>query len=156
LELRFGIEARLYQYIDAELGHAKQTRKHLKEYAATKLLAQLTAINPKTSQQTIVQLTPEDGGKATTLAYTPVTRELANMHGQLGNLLHYTFFWINPYWRLKRQPTGPGRSAILQARDLVARGIEELSKAVSGNLLTNPSFGALVDDLNNAAPPIDG
>ena len=153
LELRFGIEARLYQYIDAELGNTSTGRNRIKEYSATKLLAQLTGLNPKAASLSILRITSEQDGSSSTLYYTPVTRELAQIHGQLGNLLHYSYFWQNPHWFLKRRLSGPGLPALLHARDLVAKGIGELQKATSGSLLNNPVFKAAVEKL--AASPSD-
>lgn len=37
LEVRFGIEARLFEYIDAAIGRSPEKRRHIKDYSATKL-----------------------------------------------------------------------------------------------------------------------
>jgi hypothetical protein len=158
LELRFGIEARLFEYIDAALDRDRTKRKHIKEYTATKLLARLTDLNPKAQDHLILRITSEQDGASSTLAYTPVTKELAHIHGQLGNLLHFTYFWNNQNWYLNRRLDAPGIPTLLHARDLVAQGVEELAKATSGSLLNHPNFAAAVEELNEIPPdePVPG
>jgi hypothetical protein len=147
LELRFGIEARLFEYIDAAIDRNPEQRMRFKDYSATKLLARLTMENPRAQEVSYSRLTCEQTGQSSGFAYTPVTRELASIHGQLGNLLHFTYFWQNPHWYLNRRLESPGLPTLLHARDLVALGIDGLAYATSGNLLNHPSFKISVDEL---------
>jgi hypothetical protein len=97
LMLRLGIEARLFEYIEAEL--PKESRREelmrISEYQATKLLARLIRMNPDASEETMLVLKPSFG-EAFGWRYTPVTKSLASLHGQLGELLHFNYFKKNP------------------------------------------------------------
>jgi hypothetical protein len=154
LMLRFGIEARLFEYIEAEL--PAETReadvRTISEFAASKLLRQLTSINPRAAHETTHVFRPSDEPEKTFgFRYTPVTRELASIHGQLGALLHFNYFKRNPHWYVDARSTNSGTSTILDARDLVARGIAELEKATQGTLLNNPSFAVRVEEIREEA-----
>jgi hypothetical protein len=152
LMLRLGIEARLFEYIEAEL--PQETRqddiRRISQFAATKLLARLTDINPRTAHETTHVFRPEQGeGKSFGFVYTPVTKELAALHGRLGGLLHFNYFKSNPEWYVAARTDRPGVPTILHARDLVAEGIDELAKATVGTLPNNPTFAATVETIRN-------
>jgi|ERR1019366_2857638 hypothetical protein len=155
LMVRFGIEARLFEYIYSEL--PKDTRdddiKKISEFAATKLLARLVELNPRSTQETTHVFRPNDGGKPFGFRYTPVTKSLAAIHGRLGGLLHFNYFEKNREWYVDQRPTVAGVTTILTSRDLIAQGIEELAQATSGTLLNNPTFArevaALREDLEH-------
>jgi hypothetical protein len=149
LELRFGIEARLFEYIEAALKTLKQEPKRIKDYSATKLLAKLTALNPRAEHHVFVKITSEQTGSSTALQFTPVTRELAIIHGKLGGLLHFTYFSNNSLWCLRRRLDVDGVPTLLNARDLVQQGIEELSRATAGTLLPSALFTENVAAVND-------
>ncbi|HEY3287731.1 MAG TPA: hypothetical protein VGJ96_11505 [Gemmatimonadaceae bacterium] len=153
LMLRFGIEARLFEYIYAEL--PTDTRdddiKKISDFAATRLLARLVELNPRTTKQTTHVFRRADGGQAFGFRYTPVTKSLAAIHGRLGGLLHFNYFRKNSEWYVDQRPAAASGNTILTSRDLIAQGIEELAQATSGTLLNNPTFArevaALREDL---------
>jgi hypothetical protein len=147
LMLRYGIEARLFEYIEAEL--PQETRRdgirRISDVAATKLLARLTGLNPRVAHETMHVFHPEqEGGHSFGFKYTPVTRSLAVIHGRLGGLLHFNYFKKNPEWYVATRTGGAGAPTLLHARDLIAEGIDELTKATAGTLLNNPTFARKV------------
>jgi len=149
LELRYGIEARLFEYIAAELPSESRQQQlaRLSQSAATKLLAHLTRLNPKSKHRTRLSITPQQGGTATVLYYTPVTSSLARIHGRLGELLHHNYFHKNPHWYVAGRPKSAGMPTLLLARDLIAQGIVELQEATAGSLLSNAGFRRRLDRL---------
>lgn len=146
LMLRLGIEARLFEYIEAEL--PSDTRRdqlmRISEYQASKLLARLTRLNPDAKGEVHVRFTPVDGGESFGMRYTPMTDSLASIHGRLGELLHFNFFKKNPYWYMADRVDYPGLPTVLHAQDLIEQGIRELTEATSGDLLSHPQFKAAV------------
>jgi hypothetical protein len=149
LMLRLGIEARLFEYIEAELP-SEGRREHLmriSEYQATKLLARLTRLNPNAKDPTLLVFRPTDGGEAFGMRYTPVTESLAKIHGRSGELLHFNYFRKNPYWYIADRVEAPGLPTVLHAQDLVEQGIRELGEATSGDLLNHPVFKRAVEEV---------
>jgi len=112
LELRFGIEARLYEYIDATCQSLGVLSEERKEYAGTLLLKRLLRLDSDAGKE--MTITIGDGsGVGVSLAYTPVTSVLAQMHGQLGGMMHVTFFRQNQDWSALA-PTGAyGRQSLV-------------------------------------------
>jgi hypothetical protein len=149
LELRFGIEARLFEYIEAALKTLKQEPKRIKDYSATKLLARLTALNPRAEHRVVVRITSEQTGSSSAFQFTPVTRELAIIHGKLGALLHFTYFSNNSMWYLRHRLDVEGVPTLLHARDLIQQGINELSQATAGSLLASAWFTERVAAVND-------
>jgi hypothetical protein len=145
LELRLGIEARLFEYIRSALPSEIRDEKlaTISTSSATWLLAFLTGLNESARTETTVVMTSEQTGHATAFRYTPVTQSLAKIHGRLGEILHWNYFAKNPHWFLPHR---------LHARDLIAQGLEELGAATSGTLLSHPTFKSRVDELLNRAP----
>ena len=72
----------------------------------------LTEIYPNYGQVKVVRTTNEQSGHQTVFEFTPVTRELARMHGKRGELLHYKFFVTNKHRQLKK-PMGGRRTVAL-------------------------------------------
>jgi hypothetical protein len=161
LMLRLGIEARLFEYIEAELpsDNRREQVMRISEYQASKLLARLTRLNPDAKSEVLLKLTPSNGGESFGMRYTPMTDSLASVHGRLGELLHFNFFKKNPYWYMADRVDYPGLPTVLHAQDLVEQGIRELAEATSGTLLSHPRFKAaveqVVEDLD-AGKSIDG
>jgi hypothetical protein len=149
LMLRFGIEARLFEYIEAALPAATRREQlmRISEYQASKLLSRLTRLNPKADGEVIVTMRSEDGGEQAVFRYTPVTDSLASLHGRLGELLHFNYFRKNPYWYMADRVDAPGLPTVLHAFDLVERAISELAEATSGALLSHPQFRRIVQQV---------
>lgn len=149
LMLRFGIEARLFEYIEAELPRETkdQDLNKISEFAASKLLAKLTRLNPRTTMRSQITIRRNDRSAGVALVYTPITKSLARLHGELGGLLHFNYFKDHGEWYVAQRGSTPAYSTILDARAMVAHGIEELSEATSGNLLNNPAFHQRVEAL---------
>jgi len=141
LELRTGIEARLFEYIDGSRGAGNESSKHVKEYSATTLLAILARIDPKATEPTGLVFGVNGTQRGTLLEYTPVTRELARYHGTLGELLHFKFFRKNRSWLYRdRLEEEHGVRSLADWRDFLEMVVSELDSATRGALLAPPSF----------------
>jgi len=152
LSLRFGIEARLCEYIDAELRTLKRETEDYKEYVAVRLLSKLQDLNARAAESISVKLTNNSSGHVTSLTYTPVTRELAQMHGKLGELLHFKFFRNNPNWFYK-VPVEPAKGkSLAEVRTFLEEVKNELRKATTGLLLSHPSFTPVVAEIADSMP----
>jgi hypothetical protein len=149
LMLRQGIEARLFEYIEAELpaDSRKEKLARISDYQATKLLARLTRMNPDAQRAVQLRITSEQTGNSFGMCYTPVTDSLARIHGRLGELLHNNYFRKNPYWFIADRLNGGGLPTLLHGQDLVEQGILELCEATSGALLSHPQFKAAVQEI---------
>jgi len=139
LELRFGIEARLYEYIDATCQSLGVLSEERKEYAGTLLLKRLLRLDSDAGKE--MTITIGDGsGVGVSLAYTPVTSVLAQMHGQLGGMMHVTFFRQNQDWSALA-PTGAyGRQSLVFYRRFLGEVDVALAEATRGTMLMNPLF----------------
>lgn len=141
LELRFGIEARLQEYIAAALRSMGENQPISSEYVATKLLRRLHTLNPDADKGYSLRLTEVEAGRlAYEGQYTPVTPRLAAIHGMLGELLHYKFFPNNKYWYLRVPPADASQKTLTYFVALVKEGIHELGKAASGTILHSTFF----------------
>jgi len=143
LEIRFGIEARLNEYLSQTLKSFGQDSK-ISDYSASKLLKKLTTIDPQASHKSLIQVTNEQRGQSIIWQYTPVTPRLASIHGQLGELLHYKFFTNNEHWYVRKPLGGNPQKSIADFLPLLREGIAELKQATSGTLLTNPHFSEII------------
>jgi hypothetical protein len=151
LELRFGIEARLNDYLGAELQRLGRPSSPITEYSATKLLKLLVKENPLAHSPSRLRITSNHSGLVTQLDYTPVTPELAALYGQLGNILHFTFFATRKAWMVRLRSKVGRLETALDARDLIERGIQLLEEATKGTLLTSDVFGRAVKRATDAA-----
>jgi hypothetical protein len=153
LMLRLGIEARLFEYIEAELQQQSQRDqlRKISEFQATKLLARLVRMNPDAKTGVEIVMRPNGSNESIGFRYTPITDSLASIHGRLGELLHFNFFLKNPHWYVAARDDTSGVPTLLHAQDLIEKGIDELAEATSGDLLTHPQFHSavrrIVDDL---------
>lgn len=147
LELRFGIEARLYDYIDVTYKSLGLDANRINDYVASKLLKHLISVNPDADKQVQLHIISEQTGYCTSMHFTPVTPRLAKMHGQLGEILHFKFFRNNQYWYLKMKPNNESQKTLQNYRDLLGEVAVELETATSGNLLSHPMFTAMVQDV---------
>ena len=73
LDLRFGIEARVTEYLEAALKSLGRDPKDVNDYVASKLLRKLAEIDPLCETPETVRITSEQTGESSTFAYTPVT-----------------------------------------------------------------------------------
>jgi hypothetical protein len=151
LELRFGIEARLNEYLAPALRSIGKDSKDISEYVATKLLKRLVAIDPDAGRSSMLRITGEQDGHSMTLQFTPVSQRLAAIHGQLGGLLHFQFFNNNEHWTFRKPLRGNPHRSIADFLPLLQEGIAELRKATSGSLLSNPRFTQIVQDISDEA-----
>ena len=155
LELRFGIEARLNEYLGPALKSIGKDRKSITEFVASKLMKRLLSIDPDADRASTIRLTNEQNGQATTLHFTPVSPRLASIHGQLGELLHFKFFTNNEHWQVRNPLGGNPHSSIADYLPLLKEGIYELRQATSGSLLSNPKFTKIVEEVAKEAPTPD-
>ncbi len=151
LELRYGIEARLYDYLRAtykQLGRAEPTG-----HEGKKLLAELLRAAPDAGRPSIVTWWREDGsGEGGGMRYTPVTPELARDHGKLGGLLHYRYFLASRgEWQIRIRTPGRPRT-LLDWRDYLADVADRLADACAGTMLTHVRFTELVERLTDERP----
>ena len=147
LLLRFGIEARLFEFLDATLDQMGKKQEVGSEYVASKLLKRLVEENLRAESDVAVRITSERTGESTTLGFTPVSRELASMHGKLGGLLHFSFFRNNPDWYVRTESSGQNARTLLDHRRLLDQAISELTRATAGTLLSHPRFEQTVADV---------
>jgi hypothetical protein len=133
LELRIGIECRLYETINSYPEEEKKNHSFHRETAATKLLKKLNDIDyssNETQSYTIAFKKHE-----TVLTYTPVSKKLASFHGRLGDFLHFPLFENTSEWYVK-DPSGSGDKETLgYYRKFLNEVKEELRLCCSGDLL---------------------
>jgi hypothetical protein len=160
LELRFGIEARLNEYLGPALKSIGKDNKSISEYVATKLLKRLISIDPDAGRASTLRITGEQSGHLTVVQFTPVSQRLAAIHGRLGELLHFKFFTNNEHWLIGKPLGRNPHSSIADYVPLLREGIAELQQATSGLLLSNPRFTELVEEVAKEAPddppPVNG
>jgi hypothetical protein len=146
LELRFGIEARLNDYLSPVLKDLGKDQKYETEYAGTKLLKKLLRLDPNADKATQLRFTIEATGSQTHLEFTPVSSRLAALHGQLGDCLHFKFFTANEHWYLKPRVNGISGKTLWTVRDLLEETVNELTEATRGHLTAHPRFTGFVQD----------
>lgn len=149
LELRFGIEARVTEYLKPALVSIGRDIKDVDDYVASRLLKRLAEINPDYEVGVTLRLTSQQSGNTTVLHYTPVTRELASIHGKLGELLHYKFFLNNEHWVYRVPIVGGPHRSLTDFIPLLEKGCEELELATAGLLLGHPRFTEVVEEVLN-------
>jgi hypothetical protein len=143
LELRYGIEARLTEYLEASMRAAGRQDETSKEYVATRLLKELAEVNPEADHHSRLRL--DRNGQATDLHYIPVSKRLASIHGMLGELLHYKFFANNPNWCLRSSSQSGRMVTLTDYARLLDEGIAELQRATCSTLLAPPSFRVITE-----------
>lgn len=146
LELRFGIEARLNEYLSPILKELGKDPISETEYAGTKLLKKLLRLDPDAEKAWMLRITSEVSGSQSQMEFTPVSRHLAALHGQLGDCLHFKFFSANEHWYLKPRATGISGKTLWNVRDLLEETVNELSEATRGILTGHPRFTEFVQD----------
>jgi hypothetical protein len=149
LELRMGIEARLFEYIEASLRADKKPTRQMKDYKATKLRKKLSGIDPNAVDPATLIIAIEGSGQGNALEYIPITKQLAKNHGELGGMLHFNFFKNNKYWYYKKRLSQEHKEkSLLDYRDFLEEVAKELKKANRGRLLAHPKFIEFIDKLN--------
>jgi hypothetical protein len=152
LELRFGIEARLNEYLIPALKAIGKDRKSISDYVASRLLKQLISIDPDAGSPSTLRITCEQDGHSMVMQFTPVSRRLAAMHGQLGELLHFKFFTNNEHWMVRKPLGGQPHRSVVDYLPLLKEAITELQQATSGSMTSNPRFTTLVEEVAKGAP----
>lgn len=147
MHLRFGIEARLYEYLDSTLKSLGQDSATVTDYVASKLLRRLVEADSRAEFDGGVRITSEQTEESTTLVFTPVSRELASIHGKLGGLLHFKFFRNNPDWYHRSTSQGEKLHTLLDYRKMLDQAVSELTHATSGSLLSHPRFTEIVEEI---------
>jgi len=124
LELRAGVEARLHEYRDA----IRNTRRD-NTWQVRLLKRDIESVVEKREKPVTINFHDPETGGSLPLRYVPVSDELKSIAERLGDYLHCL-----PGFKMRR----PGFVAELQS--LVDRGIDLLSEAVSGELLSPPMW----------------
>jgi len=151
LELRFGIEARLHEYLGPALRSIGKEPQSTSGYVATKLLKLLISMDTDADRPSTLRITAEPDGHSTVMQFAPVSQRLAAIHGRLGELLHYKFFINNQHWFVRKPLGGNPHRSIADFLPLLKEGIAELQQATSGSLLSNPRFTHLVQQMAEEA-----
>lgn len=152
LNLRFGIEARLNEYLVPALRSIGKDKKSISDYVATKLLKSLLTIDRDADRPSTLHITCEQDGIWTAMQFTPVSKDLAEIHGRLGELLHFKFFTNNEHWVIRKPLGGSPHHSVADFVPLLHKGISELRQATSGPLLSNPKFTQFVENIVKEAP----
>jgi hypothetical protein len=148
LELRTGIEARLFEYLDASTKNRKKFCDLTKEYIATKLLKKLSAMDANSEKHATILLGKDRQNLQCVLEYTPVTKQLASYHGMLGEILHFKFFKNNREWYLNSRLFEKYKvRSLLDYRDFIEQIAQELEAATRGDLLKHPVFDQFVEQI---------
>ena len=149
LEIRTGIECRLYEYILASLKQNHLELNKIKEYSASKLLKRLASINIDALQNCKMLFSIEGNNVSSLLEYTPVTQRLASYHGMLGELLHYKFFKNNTNWYYKIMLYDKYHDkSISDYRVFLQTVLNEFEECTRGTLLSPPYFYETIEELN--------
>lgn len=165
--LRMGIEGRMWEYIEANLGssdapeHKALLLKIEKKHAVSKLVEDLRRAVPMSAKAVQLSVTVDgETGPASVFDYTPVTSDLGRLHGQLGELLHYNYFIRNPLWNRdfvsrphpQRAAVRPGSIETLRdAREFLRTCVLALKSITRGLLLTHPEIQRVVGELAGSA-----
>ncbi|MDE2180676.1 MAG: hypothetical protein KGJ40_07500 [candidate division NC10 bacterium] len=140
LELRMGIEATLHEKLDAVHKAAGKAYDSQKEQAASKLRRKLTSIDPTACDEARIEMTLHPSLSSHTMVYTPPTKELAEMQGKLGDLLHMQIFLSTEYWYLRKPLAEAHDVSLAKHRSFLNSVVEELIKCNSGDLILPPRF----------------
>jgi len=125
LELRCGIESRLAMYLAAQT-ESDDLRKHgWKVAAGGKELERRFKLGEKTIHVKVLR--KDDEALIDDWFYTPVTRKLRHLHGQLGNYLH-----ASAHYRVLNDKELP------QSREFMEIVYGAFEKAARGNLMSVP------------------
>lgn len=166
LALRMAIEARAYEYIGAALRQLHPQRapeeSGIRHHEPAKLLKELFALDPNSDRPAGIVLRRIDDktGRRVSHSYLPISPDMVRLHGELGGLLHFTYFWTHPAWWAKSRAT-PGAAhrqrTLTDARDVVATGMTLVEEHLArGSLLASPALVRRIEELELAPPDPDG
>ncbi len=133
LELRNGIEARLWEYVNYQAPGSVRER----EYKANKLLAALRYNAwppPPASAQISLWYATSEGHVKKEWSYVPPSEECVRMHGRLGDYLHASLFFANPQIGARVREV-EGQQSFLDIREDLRTFADELLKLTTGNML---------------------
>jgi len=152
--LRMAIESRLLQYIEAAIPSAwrRESMRRITEFTAGRLLMRLTEFDSLAVEPATLVVSADDGLPPSAMAFVPMPRSLAVLHGKLGNLLHATYYYTAPGWNRNLRTTAGSFASLCNARDAIAEGYRELRVVVSGVLLAHPKFTEMVEQLEESWP----
>jgi hypothetical protein len=156
LELRMGIEDRLYQYINASIEEDKKSSKKMKEYSVSKLLKILSTIDPKALEPMEIEITFSNSNNGFISRFMPITPEIASIHGKLGAMLHANFFYNNPGWIYKKDIGNITKQRnLMDYRDYLLEVITKLDEINQGTLMApvHINYVEFIDKLNNDDNP---
>jgi hypothetical protein len=160
LELRMGIEARLYDglrtLLQTNITEEERQRhsRRIERLSPDKLFRKLATIDEHTLQSYTLTLGRPGGQATSVLRYTAVTKELANDWDRVSKLLHYRFFIDNPEWyhKVKILLNRDNMRSLMDYREMLGDIARRLEEASSGDLLTPPSFLLrLIDEADEQA-----
>jgi len=140
LELRMGIESKLHTSLEHAYPANGRRTGSKKEYQAKKLLAELLKLAPEATEESFVCIGRVGSKQRSTFRYAPITRKLAEMHGLLGNLLHFSLFNLTEEWFVKNPIDKESRYCLAPYRQLLGTACEELEKCSSGDLILPVKF----------------
>ena len=150
LDLRMGIEARIYEYIYVTLRSKNRPKKEIKEYSASKLLKILCSLDKNALEPAALMISVAGSKHGNVLQYTPVTQKLAQYYGKLGEMLHHKFFRMNEYWYCKKKlEEEHGEKSLTDFRHFLEEVAAELEKVNRGHLSAYPSFFKLIEKSKN-------
>lgn len=124
LELRFGIEARLHEYLEVQHHVSKKRREGWKIAELGKNLKRAFDDGDKVVE---IVINDQESGESVACYYTPVTASLKKNGQQLGNYLHAL-----------KEHKPPGHKWWDDFRSLLEAACQELKVATTGRLLGPP------------------
>ena len=152
LELRMGLEGRLYAYIRASDNSNNKVLKRIKECSATKLLKMLSEIDPNALIPSDLAIYPKGESSGFLKKFVPITKKHVEYYGKLNAMLHFKFFKDNDFWFLKDRLNNKSHSkTLLDYRDFLREVLSELEKLSQGTLNAHPSirFDRILKEMDN-------
>lgn len=140
LELRMGIESKLHASLDTANSKSERRSSSNKEYQAKKLLAELLNAVPDAMEESYLSFGLVGSQQRSIFRYAPITKKLAEMHGALGNLLHFSLFNVTEEWFVKKPIDKESKYSLAPYRQLLGAVCEELEKCSSGDLILPVTF----------------
>lgn len=135
LELRMGIESKLHESLKTAFSKSGRRSSSKKEYQAKKLLNELKNKVPEAIEESYLSFGLVGSQQKSILRYAPITSKLAEMHGALGSLLHFSLFNATEEWFVKNPIDKESRYSLAPYRRLLGEVCEELEKCSSGDLI---------------------
>ncbi len=153
LELRMGIESKLYESLDAAYSANNKRSVLQKEYQSKKLLAELLKMCPEAEEDYVLVVKKTGSRDGFGFRFTPITRTLAKRHGELGELLHFSLFKLTIEWYIKDPVDVDSRASLKPRRRFLENVCKELEKCNSGDLIL-PITWRPVQNRNSKGEPV--